>query len=301
MRARVNIVGLDAIGNGGLHAIEEKETAEKHEEDGGRGNEKDEARRLAVAGDGPAETVNYARHRIQSIEPAPSMRHERAGIGDRRGKHPELNDERDDIAHVAIKSVERGKPEADAQSGEEREEKKTGQPESSKSGENAVSKTENGEDNEADGKVHEARKNGGDGKNEAGEIHLGNEALVFDHHVGSHRESAGEIGPGNKSGKVENGIGQAVRGQLGKAAKEKCENQHGKYRLKDNPKDADGGLLIADLDVAPNEEIKELAVLPDFVEVKLEEAAGRLDAHGDGRTGGKREHDIRMCSRGHAY
>lgn len=64
-----------------LHPIEEKEAAEKHEEDGG-GNQKDKARRLAAAGNGPAETVDYACHRIQSIKPTPPIRHERAGIGD---------------------------------------------------------------------------------------------------------------------------------------------------------------------------------------------------------------------------
>jgi len=44
--------------------------------------------------------------------------------------------------------------------------------------------------------------------------------------------------------------------------------------LQDDPEDADGGLFVADLDVAPDEEVKELAVGPDFAETKLEEAAG---------------------------
>jgi len=36
-------------------------------------------------------------------------------------------------------------------------------------------------------------------------------------------------------------------------------------------------LLVADLDVAPNEEIEELAVLPDFVEAQLKPATRGLD------------------------
>jgi hypothetical protein len=55
--------------------------------------------------------------------------------------------------------------------------------------------------------------------------------------------------------------------------------------LEDDPENADGGLLIADFDVAPNEKIKELAVSPDLAEAKLEEAAGRLDSNG-GRSAG---------------
>src|SRR5258707_1034541 len=50
--------GLDAIGNGGLHAIEEEEAAEDDESDDGAGSEKQEAGGLAAASDGPAEAVN---------------------------------------------------------------------------------------------------------------------------------------------------------------------------------------------------------------------------------------------------
>ncbi len=277
---------LDAIRNGGLHAIEEEDAAEEDQDHGRRRSEKKQARSIAAACNCPAETVDHASHGIEAIKPAPACGHERRRVGDGRGEHPELDNEGDDVADVAIKSVERGKPEADAQSGEEREEKKTGQPESSKSGENAVSKTENGEDNEADGKVHEARKNGGDGKNEAGEIHLGNEALVFDHHVSGGRERVGEVGPGDQRSEVENGIREAVRGELSETAEEKSENEHVEDGLQDDPEDTDGGLLVADLNVSPDEEVEELAVGPDLAETKLEEAARRLNAD---RRGGERK------------
>jgi len=70
--------------------------------------------------------------------------------------------------------------------------------------------------------------------------------------------------------------------------------------LQDDPEDADGGLFVADFDVAPNEKIKQLAVGPDFAEAKLEKAPGRLDANGGGGAGVERESDAGLRERGHA-
>ena len=70
--------------------------------------------------------------------------------------------------------------------------------------------------------------------------------------------------------------------------------------MQDDPEDADGGLLVADLDVAPDEEVKQLAVGPDFAEAKLEEAAGRLNTNGGGGAGVERESNAGFRERGHA-
>ena len=244
---------------------------------------------MAAAGDGPAETVNDAGHGVEAVEPAPARGDERRGVGDGGGKHPELDEEGDDVADVAIKSVERGKPEADAKSGEEGKEQKNGEPKRGKRGENAISETENGKDDEADGEVHEAGKSGGDGEDEAREIHFGDEALVFDDDVGGGLERVGKVGPGDERGEVEDGVGQAVGGELGEAAEEKSEDEHVEDGLENDPEDADGGLFVAYLDVAPDEEIEELAISPYFAEANLEEAAGRLNADGGGGAGMERE------------
>src|SRR6267143_929589 len=47
---------------------------------------------------------------VPSKKPAPARRNERSRIGDGGGKHPKLDDEGDDVADVAIKSVERREP-----------------------------------------------------------------------------------------------------------------------------------------------------------------------------------------------
>ena len=275
----------DSVGNGGLHAIEEEEAAEDDESDDGGRSEKDEAGSVAAAGDGPAETINDAGHGVEAVEPAPARRNERRRIGDGRSEHPKVDEEGNDVFDVAIKSVERGEPEADAESGKDGEGQQGGEPKSGKSGADAVSESEKGEDHEADGEVHEAGKRGGNGKNEAREIDFGDEALVVNDDVGGYLKGVGEIGPGDESGEIKDGIGEAVGGELGEAAKEQSEDEHVEDGLQDDPEDADGGLLVADFDVAPDEKVKELAVSPDFAEAKLEEAAGRLDAN-DGRSAG---------------
>jgi len=48
-------------------------------------------------------------------------------------------------------------------------------------------------------------------------------------------------------------IGEPLGWQLGEPAKEESGDEHGQQRLDDHPCDADGGLLVANLDVAPDE------------------------------------------------
>src|SRR5216683_3071888 len=261
----------DSVGNGGLHAIEKEEAAEEDESDDGGGSEKDEAGRLAAAGDGPAETVNDAGHGVEAVEPAPAQRNKRGRISDGRGEHPELHEEGNDVADVTIESVERGEPK------------------SGKSGANAINGSENGENHEADGEVHQAGKSGGNGKNEAREINFGDEGLAVHDDVGGHLEGVGEVGPGDESGEIKNGIGEAVGRELGEAAEKEGEDEHVEDGLENDPQDADDGLFVADFDVAPDEEVKELAVGPDFTEAKLEKAARRLDANGGGGAGVQRQ------------
>ena len=97
---------------------------------------------VAVPGEGPAEAVNDAGHGIQAVEPALALRDHGAGIVDGGSKRPELDEERDEIADVAIERVQSGKPQADAEdseNGEQQEERD--ETEWSQRGLNAVEKT----------------------------------------------------------------------------------------------------------------------------------------------------------------
>src|SRR5437762_4099149 len=182
------------------------------------------------------------------------------------------------------------------------EKNENGKPERRERGENPISKTKNREDHKTDGEVHKAGENGRNGKNEAREIDFGDEVLALDDDVGGGSERRGEIRPGDERGKIENGIGQAVGGELGEASEEESEDEHVENGLQDDPEDANGGLFVADFDVAPDEEVKQFAVGPDFAEAQLEEAAGRLNADGGGGAGTRRKRSgLRRCrERSHA-
>ena len=235
-----------------------------------------------MSGEGPAETVDDACHGIEAVEPAPALRHEGRGIGDGRGEHPELDEEGSDVFNVAIESVERGEPEADAESRGDGQYHEKRKPDSGDGGSHAVVDEEDDQDGEADGEVNEPGENGGKRKDEAREIDFGDDALIVDDDVGGGQESAGKINPGDESGEIKDGIGKASGRKLGEAAEEKSEDNHAEKRLENHPEDADGGLLVADFYVAPDEEVEEFAVAPEFCEAELEGGARRLDADDGG-------------------
>ena len=56
-------------------------------------------------------------------------------------------------------------------------------------------------------------------------------------------------------------------------SKEEAEYHHREERLNDGPGGAQRSLFIAYLDVAPDEEIKQLAVFPKLVELERDPAA----------------------------
>src|SRR5207249_1210752 len=160
-----------------------------------------------------------------------------------------------DVFYVAVQSVESGQPEADAESCGDVEKNEKRKPKGGEGGMEAVGGEKDEKNGEADGEVDESGEDGGDGKNETRKIDFGDDALVVDDDVGSGLESGGEIDPRDESGEIEDGIGKAGGGELGEASEEKSEYEHGEERLKDDPSDANDGLLVANLDVAPDEEV----------------------------------------------
>src|SRR5262249_24197132 len=130
--------GLDAVGNGSLHAVEEEEAAEKDNGDSGSGGGEERSGGLAVASERSAETVDDAGHGVQAVEAAPALGDQAGWVGDGRGKHPELDEEGSDVLHIAIKGVESGEPEANAESGGDSEQNEDGKPESGECGKNAI-------------------------------------------------------------------------------------------------------------------------------------------------------------------
>ena len=75
-----------------------------------------------------------------------------------------------------------------------------------------------------------------------------------------------EVHPGKKRAVIEDGVGLPSEGTWTKRPKKSVKTQHGHEWLQNGPGRADGGLLVADLDLAPDEEIDQLAVLPQLAQ-----------------------------------
>src|ERR1019366_5540462 len=149
---------------------------------------------------------NDADHGIQAVKPPPALWDERAGIGNRGGEHPALDDEGHDILYVAIESVERGHPEADTEGGEHGKKQQHGQPKRGERRLNAVDGGDHKEEDEPDGEVHKPRNDGGNWEYKPWEINFGDDVLIGHDNAGAALERGGEVGPGNKRREIENGI-----------------------------------------------------------------------------------------------
>ena len=100
-------------------------------------------------------------HRVEAVDRAPALGDERRRIGHRRGEHPELNDERHDVADVAVPHVQRGQPDADAGRGERARAAERRQPDDRGAGHDAVPRHEPDQDDEADREVDQRRDHRG--------------------------------------------------------------------------------------------------------------------------------------------
>jgi hypothetical protein len=64
-------------------------------------------------------------------------------------------------------------------------------------------------------------------------------------------------------------------------AEEQTEDHNGQKRLKDGPRGADRGLLVADFQVTPHEEMQQFAIVPKFAQVEVKPTARRGDRRVD--------------------
>ena len=120
---------------------------------------------------------------------------------------------------------------------------------------------------QADEEVEQAGAGGADGDAHAREVDLGDQVLVADHALGGRADGVGEKGPGQKAGKDKQRVGDG-RIRLGcHPRQEQREHRHGRQRLQDGPGGAENRLLVTDLDVAPDEEIQQFPVAPQFAKI----------------------------------
>ena len=74
--------------------------------------------------------------------------------------------------------------------------------------------------------------------------------------------------PRQESTKCEYRIRNSVRAYADEPSKEQTKDQHHQEWLDDGPQRSECSLLVSDFDVAPGEEIEELAILPQLTQTK---------------------------------
>ena len=90
---------------------------------------------------------------------------------------------------------------------------------------------------------------------------------------------------GTSPARLNTGYGQAVRRHAGEPPEEQAEDEHREQRLQHRPGDAERRLLVPDLHVTPDQEVQQLAIVPQLPEAQRRPAARRFD---DGQLGGLR-------------
>ena len=105
------------------------------------------------------------------------------------------------------------------------------------------------------------------GHDQAREVNFGDQVRVIDQAAAAFAERSGEELPRQHRGEDHDRVGDAIRGELGDAAKDESENNHREQRTQHRPENADDGLFVAHEHVAPGEEVKELAVTKEIAPV----------------------------------
>src|SRR5580704_16520209 len=116
------------IGYFRFHFLEICRSGQNKQNHDTRRNQEHSPRRIAVSCKRPTKSLDYARHRVQAIQPAPFLRYERTRVNYRRGEHPELYHERNDVTDIAIDRIKRRKPQTHAQRGQKGQQKKRWEP-----------------------------------------------------------------------------------------------------------------------------------------------------------------------------
>ena len=98
---------------------------------------------------------------------------------------------------------------------------------------------------------------------------------IADDAAGGVTQHAGEQEPGHEAREHHNGIGRlAFARQICQPAKDDGEDHHGEKGADERPGHADHSLLVADRDIPPGEDDKQLTVVPEVAPVVALGAAG---------------------------
>lgn len=125
---------------------------------------------------------------VEAVPEAPAFRHDGAGKPDRRDIEPELDDEREDVAEVAVLDVERSDQEGGAEARQHRQRDKGGQQPISASSTRSRTTPSAEEDPEVDREIDERDDSRGSRNDQGRKIHLADQVGVADEDVRSFAE-----------------------------------------------------------------------------------------------------------------
>lgn len=227
---------------------------------------------VAGAEQGPAEGFQEAGERVEHVDRSQPLGHDLEGVGDGAGVEEELEEDGDDVLKVAIADHEGRCEERDAGRQHDQEEEPDRQEQQRIARLNVIEDHQDNHQPHGHGKIHQCGGDGGKGKEQPGEVNLGDELGVLHDDGAAFAERAVEGVPPEQAGVGEEEIGNAVAVELGDAAEDESEDASAEERLKDDPDDAEGGLFVAEFDIAFGEGEEKIAELPHFAEIDAGEA-----------------------------
>ena len=109
------------------------------------------------------------------------------------------------------------------------------------------------------------------------EVDLGQDVLLADQALPALAHAGGEERPRQQPGEDEHRIGQALGRDLREPPEDDREDEHRQQGLEHRPGHAEHRLLVADLDVAPDQEKEQLAGVVQLLPVDRDPARARPD------------------------
>ena len=282
-----DLVRSDQIGEA-FFRLAETADAEPQKKSG-NGDAQRETRQIELAlaaEDAPAEAVDDADHRIEGIEQPPLLRDDARAEADGRDIEPELHDERNDIAEIAVLDVERGDPQSRPDAGDEGEQDEgraaAGSAIRARTGTRPSSPTRM---TKVIRKSTKATTTVAVGHDQPREIDLADQIRIADQAARRLAEAGREERPRQHAGEHHQRVGRvAIRRQLGDSAEDDGEDNHGQERPDHRPGSADHRLLVAHRQIAPSEHIEQFAITPQIAPI-VALLPSRLDdddvGHGD--------------------
>ena len=133
------------------------------------------------------------------------------------------------------------------------------------------------EQHERDREVHEPGEHRRERDREPREVDLRDQVPAADDARGRFVEAEGKEGPRHEAREIEDRVREPVRRHPGEPPEEQAEDEHGEQRLQHGPRHAERRLLVPDLDVTPDEEEQQLAIVPQLAKAQRRPAARGID------------------------